>query len=640
MTTPPPITDLEALPPPPSGFRFAGTHAGIKRTRLDLGAIVADRPCSMAGVFTKNPVRAPCVDRNAGLVPQDGARVVLVNSGNANAMNGDAGVAANEAMADAAADAAGVSPRAVATLSTGVIGVPLPLSVVTKATPGLVAQATGDAHGLAAFARAILTTDTCTKVAALECVLPGADRPVRILGVAKGSGMIHPNMATTLGFVCTDAAVAPDRLQAMLARHIETTFNAVSVDGDTSTNDTVLALASGASGAFAEGAAEAAFSRAFEAVLRSLAVQVARDGEGATRLLEVTVCGAPDDTTARAVARGCCRSSLFKCSVFAGKPDWGRIAAAAGQACLDAGLSITPRDLSVSAQGVPLVEAGTPRPLPSSTRLERALAEATIHWDVRIGDGAGRGRAWGCDLSYDYVRINADEAAQVEVQPGGTVARNISLAAYSPRLKQQLLVDGLSYVRRFTGLRALVYARGHVIDRFDLLASLTEDLSLCLDAGIRPVVVLPEGEAVTTVREATAALGHHVVVCPPEPASIAEASMRGHLCLVPETAPDPGPVVDLAIALGIQKLLVLGNDQGLFDETGIVEQLSPDLVLQGLARGRFTSHDPEFPVFARQAAVRGVPAVHLIDGRMPHALVGELFTQHGIGTLITRQVVS
>ncbi|RMG93577.1 MAG: bifunctional glutamate N-acetyltransferase/amino-acid acetyltransferase ArgJ [Deltaproteobacteria bacterium] len=635
-----PVTHIEDLGPPPKGFRFAGIHAGIKRTRLDLGAIVVDGPATAAGAFTRNPVRAPCVDRNRALVPCHAVRAVVVNSGNANAMNGAAGIAANEAMAKATAEALGVSEDTVATLSTGVIGVPLNVEVVAKAIPALIDAATDDRTGISDFAQAILTTDTCTKVAYLEVLLPGAASPVRLLGIAKGSGMIHPNMATTLGFVCTDAAVSPTALQAMVREHIETTFNAISVDGDTSTNDSFIALASGASGVFAEGDAATVFSQALAAVMRALAVEVARDGEGATRLLEVTVRGAPDDASARTIAKGCCRSSLFKCSVFAGKPDWGRIAAAAGQACLDAHCTVTPASISIRAQGVDLVEAGRPVPLPPSVGLERLLAADTVRWEVAVGDGPGTGRAWGCDLSYDYVRINADEAAQVEVQPGGTVARNISLAAYSPRLKQQLLVDGLAYVRRFAGLRALVYARGAVVERFDLTASLAQDLALCLDAGLRVLMVLPEGPVVDLVAAAVEDLGHHVVRANGEPVEIAEAMSRGHLCLLPEQAPDPGPVVDLAIAVGIQKLIVIGDDQGLFDATGIVEQLSPDTLLQGLKRGRFSSRDPEFPVFARHAAVRGVPAVHLIDGRMPHALVGELFTQHGIGTLVTRQVVS
>ncbi len=631
-----PCTDLVENTPLPAGFAFAGTHCGIKRTRPDLALLGCAEGTVAAGVFTQSPVRAPCVARNAALVPHGSVRAVLVNSGNANAMTGPDGERANTHMAEHAAAALGCAPEQVLTLSTGVIGVPLNTGVIGKATPRLAAEAGDD---VAAFAEAILTTDTCTKVAHLELTLPGASAPVRILGVAKGSGMIHPDMATTLGFVCTDAAVSPQALQDMLAAHIDTTFNAITVDGDTSTNDTVLALASGKSGVFVEGEARAVFERALHAVLRELAKQVAADGEGATRLLQVQVHGASSAAAAHALARGICRSSLFKCSVFAGKAEWGRLVAAAGQAALEADVSLAPSDLHISVQGVPVVRSGAPIEAASPSELTRKLREPEIAWDVRVGDGPHAFTAWGCDLSYDYVRINADEASQVEVQPGGMVARNLTLAAYSPRLKHQLLVDGLTYVRRFVGLRAMVYVHSGPADRFDLMASLAQDLSLCLDAGMRLLVVVPSEALATKLRDAVRVSGNYAAIVPPDPQEISLLLDRGHLCVAVEGTPEPGEQVDLAIKLGLQKLLALGDDQGLRDDTGLVSTLSPELLLQGLARGRFVSQDPEFPALARQAAVRGVPALHLVDGRIPHALVGELFTDQGIGTLITRQTV-
>ncbi|MCA9697540.1 MAG: bifunctional ornithine acetyltransferase/N-acetylglutamate synthase, partial [Myxococcales bacterium] len=242
-------TSLDGELPIPAGFCFAGIHAGIKRSRKDLGLIHCTAPqgAVAAGVFTRNPVRAACVDRCAGLLPAAGVRAVLVNSGNANAMTGAAGVTANLAMAHCAAKALACADDAVLTCSTGVIGVPLDVGKIDGAMAELSAALDGDPR---AFASAILTTDTVTKVAHGELRLPNQDgaASIKLMAMAKGSGMIHPNMATTLGFVCTDAAIAPELLQAMLREAVETTFNAITVDGDTSTNDTVLVLASGASG--------------------------------------------------------------------------------------------------------------------------------------------------------------------------------------------------------------------------------------------------------------------------------------------------------------------------------------------------------------------------------------------------------
>ncbi len=219
------------------------------------------------------------------------------------------------------------------------------------------------------------------------------------------------------------------------------------------------------------------------------------------------------------------------------------------------------------------------------------------------------------------------------------VARNLTLAAYSPRLKHQLLVDGLTYVRRFLGLRAMVVVHGGPAARFDLMASLAQDLALCLDAGMRLLVVVPSQDLARELGDAVRASGAPAAVVAPDPQEITLLLDRGHLCLTVEATPEPGEQVDLAIKLGLQKVLALGDDQGLHDDTGLVSLLSPELLLQGLDRGRFVSQDPEFPALARLAAVRGVPALHLVDGRIPHALVGELFTDQGIGTLITRQTV-
>jgi len=630
-------TEIPASAKVPAGFVFAGTHCGIKRTRDDLGLILCTTPAVVAACFTQNPARAACVERNARLVPATGVRAVIVNSGNANAMTGQHGVAANDSMATAVANVLDCPAEAILTSSTGAIGVPLNRKAIAKAVPRLVEAATTNAKP---FAEAIVTTDTCIKVAHTSFTPPGQDTPVRLLGIAKGSGMIHPNMATTLAYVCTDAAIAPSLLDSLLKTHIADTFNAITVDGDTSTNDSVFVLANGASGAFIEAPAEVdAFASALHAVLLSLAIQVARDGEGATRLLTVEVTGACDVACAKTVAREICRSNLFKCSVFAGKAEWGRLAAVAGQAAHESGSSIDPEKLSIEAQELPLVVEGTPTDI-KIAEVERRLRGPEVVWKLDLGQGSASFTAYGCDLSYDYVRINADKALQVEASPEERVARNLSLGAYSPRLKQQLLVEGLSYFRRFTGMRTVVHVRGDAGSRLDLVAGLAQDLELCLDAGMKVLAVVPTTEVADAIQSHMHATGHHVASVPRDPLVVHSYLDRSHLCVLIESSPDPGELVGLAIRLGTQKLIALADEQGVRDRSGLVSVLSPEVLLAGLERGRFQATDPEVLALARHAATQCGPALQIVDGRVPHALVGELFTDQGIGTLITRQVVA
>ncbi len=618
---------------PVEGFRFAGSRCGIKHARPDLALVVSDRPTVVAGCFTQNRVRAACVDRNADLLPSQGVRALILNSGNANAMTGETGTTGNVRMAQTAAQSLGLSVDQVLTASTGVIGVPLPIELIEEAAADFEGKLSEDPTE---FAHAILTTDTCTKVAHTTVQVPGADTTIRIVGIAKGSGMIHPNMATTFGFVMTDAAIAPAKLQALLGPAVDRSFNAITVDGDSSTNDMVLAFANGASEVHVEGGpAESAFGDALQAVLHSLAKQVAQDGEGATRLLEVEVTGAPSEAIARELARGVCRSSLVKCSAFAGQAEWGRVCMAVGQAAADQGIDIDIDALTVSAQGTLLYDRTGPKLGHNSASLRAGLQQTQVHWSVDIGQGEHSATAYGCDLSYDYVRINADESKQIEVTRTGGVTRNLSLAAYSPRLKHQLLCEGLSYVRRFAGMRAMVVLSS--VERLETpVTSLAGDLELCLDAGIKPLAVLPSSGSVDAIADHMQQLGRFAAKVSGDPVSISDKLDRGHLCLLTRTSPAPDAIVDLALKLGIQKLIVLAPDGGLRDKHGLVQRLSPDTFLTGLDRGRFDATDPELLVLARHAAKRGIPAFHAIDGRIPHAVVGELFTDEGIGTLITR----
>jgi glutamate N-acetyltransferase/amino-acid acetyltransferase len=638
MNTLEPNTDLDAIHELPAGFQLGGLHCGIKRSRRDLGVILCPGGATVAGCVTQNPVRATCVERTATLLPASEITAVVINSGNANAMTGETGVRANLQMASVFAEGLGCSPDRVLTCSTGVIGVPLDTAPIASAAPDLIAKASATPEGIADFAHAILTTDTITKVAELVVSIPGLGAPIRLLGVAKGSGMVHPNMATTLGYVCTDASIGASDLQTALSSAIESTFNAISVDGDTSTNDCVLVLASGHNqGEIAEATQLEAFTQALETILRALAIQVAQDGEGATRLLEVEVRGASSKLQAKAVARGIAKGALFKCSVFAGEVSgWGRLIAAAGQAALEMGAEIVAENVAISAQGVQLVSGGTPIPGVDVPELTRRLRDAKVHWTLDLGAGEHEFTAYGCDLSYDYVRINADESLQVEVTAQGQVGRNLSLASYSPSLKHQLLVDGLGYVRRFTGLRVLVHLSGAAARKPALLSAVARDLELMLDAGMRPVVATHAQSTIDQLRTLLGAGAYALTEIAPEPVRVAACLDRGLPCALLQKRPDPGALVDLAVRVGVGKLLSLADDQGLHDDSGLVSELSPDQALTGLDRGRFETVADENLAFARHAARQGLPALHLIDGRIPHALVAELFTNRGVGTLVTR----
>lgn len=627
-STPAPIhCGFQPDAPVPQGFTFAGGRCGIKQSRPDLGIILSDRPAAAAGVFTVNRVKAACVVRNAELVPSARIRGIIVNSGNANAMTGTEGDEVNCAMALALADGIGCRAEEILTASTGSIGVPLSSQLIADGTPTLLANAEADPRP---FGQAIITTDTAPKLAHTQ-VAEG----YRLLGAAKGSGMIHPNMATTLGFVVTDVGITPDVLSTLLKEAILDTFNAISVDGDTSTNDMVIVLANGASGiSIQTDAQRSEFLAALRGVLGELAKQIARDGEGASRLLKVEVRGAPSREAASALARGVTTSNLVKCSAFAGQPEWGRVASAVGQAAAAIGLDLDLGRLKVAVQGITMYDADGPRAKGHEVR--RALKNDDIHWTVDLGLGDASFTAYGCDLSYDYVRINSDESKQVDPSRGRGMARAQTLASYSPKLKHQLLVEGLAYVRRFTGLRAMVYLQPTALET-DPIPSLAQDLELCLDAGLKPLAVVPDAASARTIQDHMQRSGHYTAIVPPDPVTINNYLDRGFLCIMVKETRAPDAIVELALKLGIQKLIAMGASQGLTDAHGVVTRLSPDTLLAGLDRNRFETSDPDLLVLARHAATRGIPALHVVDIRVPHSVVGELFTDEGVGTLVTRQ---
>ena len=383
----------------PQGFTAAGWAAGLKPSgKPDLALLLAPEGAVCGGAFTRSVVRAACVDLCAQRLEASGGRIraVLINSGQANACTGDRGLIDSQRATAAAADRLGLDEESVLICSTGVIGVPIPMPTLLAGLDPLVGALASS--GGEAAAQAILTTDLVDKQVALEADLQG--RRVRIGGMAKGSGMIHPDMATMLGFFSCDAGVEPSRWQEMVRRAVQRSFNAITVDGDTSTNDTVLAFAAGE--ALAEDQLDA-LEDGLTAAMQQLAQAIARDGEGATCLIEVQVEGAVDEASALAVARTVCGSSLVKTAVHGRDPNWGRIVAAAGRS----GVAFDPEAVALWIGSHQLMEAGQP------VAFDRDAASAVLREDrvsirLRLGSGPGIGVGWGCDLSDQYVRINAD----------------------------------------------------------------------------------------------------------------------------------------------------------------------------------------------------------------------------------------
>ena len=397
----------------PRGYKAAGIAAGLKPSGApDLALILSDTEAIAAGVFTATQVRAACVDYcRQRLQAKASARAILCNAGHANAATGTQGWQDALESAQLLGEALNISPDSILLASTGVIGQRIPMDALRSGIPKLV-QAVSEDGGEAA-AQAIITTDLTTKSIALETTID--HRPVRVGGIAKGSGMIHPNMATMLAFVTCDAAVSTSLWQQMLRRAASRSFNQITVDGDTSTNDTLIALANGQSrtAAITEmGQNAQKLEGMLTAVCQHLAKAIARDGEGATCLIEVQVSGAPDEKAARQVARTIVGSSLVKSAIFGRDPNWGRIAAAAGRA----GVQFHQEDLQIKLGDFLLMENGQPLEFDreaASNYLKQAAAgtylkEDTVLISVCIGNGSGMGTAWGCDLSYDYVKINAE----------------------------------------------------------------------------------------------------------------------------------------------------------------------------------------------------------------------------------------
>ena len=705
----------------PKGFSYAGINCGIKAVRKDMALVASEAPCAVAGCFTVNKARAaPVVDAMAR-VPASGVHAIVINSGNANALTGPEGAEDVRAVCAAVGRALGVGGEAVLAASTGVIGVRLPAKKLVDAADAL-ARARGSAIELAA--EAILTTDTRVKLSGRTLTVGESD--VTIAAFAKGSGMIAPEMATMLAFVTTDANILPDALQAALSAAMASTFNSITVDDDMSTNDAVFALANGLAHnapIVAGTPAFAAFAAAIESICGDLARAIAEDGEGATKLLEVRVKGAPDLATARDLARSIAGSNLTKAAMFGADPNWGRVLAVVGARAGSRGWAIDPTLARVAIQNVCVYENGAPTAY-DPVSLRAKMREPEIGIDVILGDDRsrkGEATAWGCDLSYDYVKINADYTSLTSSSPEGVVSRDDRLTNYTPGFKRALLVEALSYIARFTNTRAVIKYGGAAMVKDSLKASFANDVNLLRTAGLLPVVVHGGGPEITATLEklggARSEFVDGVRVTGRDDVKVVEMVLTGKintelvsllnqqsssgstnsssaravgvsgkdagtlrarklageggrdLGMVGEVAsvntellemllekkyvPVISPVglgedgegyninadaaaAEIAIALKAEKLIYCTDVAGILEAGELVSEITASQALAKIKDGTISGGMVAKVKSALRAIEGGVASVHIIDGRTPHSVVAELFTDRGVGTLIKR----
>jgi acetylglutamate kinase len=689
----------------PVGFRFAGAHAGLKPVRRDVALVVSEVPAAAAGAFTKNlAAAAPILDARPR-VPSPAIRAVMINSGNANAMTGPRGVSDVVEIRGALASALGIGADEVLTASTGVIGVRLPAQKLIGVVPALVGSLTVAPEPAA---EAILTTDTRTKLAYRSLVLAGKE--ITISAIAKGSGMIAPQLATMIVVITTDAAITPALLDHALRIAIEPSFHCLVVDGDMSTNDTVIALANGMAGnppIKDPGRELDAFTAALTSLCTELARDIASDGEGATRLLEVTISGAPSDDIARDLARSIAASNLVKAAIFGADPNWGRVLATVGARAGSQGYAIDPHAASVAIQAVPVFAKGEPV-LVDAPALRAKMRAPEVRVDVALAAGVGRATAWGCDLGYDYVKLNADYTSLIVQTPDGGLAKDDRLTNYSPSFKRKLIVEALSYISRFSGTRCVIKWGGSATAKPALEQAFCDDIKLLRSVGLQPIVVHGGGPEITRTLEK---LGHPAPefvdglrVTSAHDLKVVDmvlGSINSHLVtllnldgghalgisgkdgallrakkLPPVQGKDVGlvgeitnvnaqviemllgqgyvPVISpialgedgqsynvsadaaaakIAIALKAQKLIYLTDAAGILEHGELVTDLHVADLERKLGdadgRSRVRLHS------MIEALQNGVGRVHVIDGRTPHSIVAELFTDRGVGTLVT-----
>lgn len=404
----PAYEDIKVIPgsiTEPEGFLAAGMHIGIKRKRRDLCLIKSLVPATAAGVFTQNLVKASCVERNQALI-KNKIKGIVVNSGIANTCTGQTGRNNNEQMAKVYAESLLIEPEAVLTASTGVIGSQLPINKISEGIKELCPQLAKSHEASKNTAEAIMTTDTYPKEFAVETEISGIK--VKIGGIAKGSGMIHPNMATMLSFITTDVDISQEMLQKALKETVDDTYNMISVDGDTSTNDMVIVLANGQAGNRTineENREYFAFKKALYFLNMHLAKEIVKDGEGVTKVIEVHVSRAASKEGARQIAKSIINSNLVKTAMFGSDANWGRILCAAGYSGVNFNTNSACIEFSSTAGSVITFLHGEPIQF-DEEKAKKVLKEPEVRVLLTLGDGREEAFAWGCDLSYEYVRIN------------------------------------------------------------------------------------------------------------------------------------------------------------------------------------------------------------------------------------------
>jgi acetylglutamate kinase len=695
----------------PKGFRFGGIACGLKPSRRDLALVVSDHPAAAAGLFTRNKAAAAPVQDARPRVPAEGMRAIVANSGNANALTGPAGLDDVAVIRSAVADALGVQKRAVLTASTGVIGARLPAMKIVTALPALVEQL-GDHADLAA--EAIMTTDTRPKMAAREVTLGG--KTAIVSAICKGSGMLAPQLATTICLVTTDAAVTPKALQDVLTRAAERTLGMVSVDGEMSTNDCVIVLANGLAGnprISEPGPDLSVLETALTDLLGEMARAMAADGEGATKMMEVVVTGAPTEAIARECALAITASPLVKAAVFGADPNWGRIVATVGARAGAQAWPIDPLRAQVVLQGVTVFADGAPVEFDRES-LRARMRETRVDVLVALGQGESRAVAWGCDLSYDYVKINADYSSLIMQKPDGGVAKDDRVSHYTPALKKALLAEALKYIAAFSGQIAVIKYGGAAMVKDSLKEAFAEDVTLLKRVGLKPVVVhggapeitktleklgersefvdgmrvtdaqsLPVVEMVLTgkVNQELVALlnarnagavglsGKDGKLLRAEKAaheSGRDLGRVGHVVevnrdflrmfldggYVPVISPiglsdDGGSLsinadevaAQVAVALGAKKLIYLTDVPGILESAPsgeLVRQLTVADLSRRLEAGAVTGGMKWKAQSILAALAGGVERVHVLDGRQPHTVIAELFTDRGVGSLVQR----
>ncbi len=666
----------------PKGFLWAGIQAGIKPNRKDLALVFSEAPCAAAGCFTQNLAKAaPVVDAEKRL-PSSAAHAVVINSGNANALTGPEGLFDVRTVCEAIAKELRVPAGSVLSASTGVIGHRLPAHKIVAAAPSLVGSLKTDA---VMAAEAIMTTDTRIKLTSRTVALDGKD--VTLSCICKGSGMIAPSLATMIAVVATDCAIAPQLLDAALRAAMKKSFNALTVDGDMSTNDCVFALANGRAGnaPIADaGPAFDAFSLALNDLCRQMAKEIAADGEGATKLLDISVSGAPSDDIAVVLAKAAAGSSLVKAAIFGADPNWGRVLSSMGARAGTAGYAIDPADARVSVQELFVYDRAPLAWDASVLKARMREPEVKVHVDLRRGKGSGE--AWGCDLSYDYVKINADYTSLIVAKPDGGVAKDDRLSNYSPTFKVQLLVDALGYIKKFSGTRCVIKYGGAAMVKQSLKKSFCDDIGLLRSAGLRPIVVHGGGPEITRTLEKLGgrAINTELVTLLNQEGTAHAVGVSGkdgglirarklvsegrdlgqvgevtrinkdflEMLLQQGYVPIISPVglgedgqsyninadtvaAEVAMAVGAQKLIYLSDVPGILKAGELIGQLTAKDLEALIADGTISGGMIAKARSIQKVLASGVPNVHLLDGRVPHSIIGELFTDKGVGSWIS-----